>query len=143
MIWIYINRGQTQKLVVFFGFLANSEQLLQVSVLCSSCTMASNTSLFPSVTKPSKNEQAGNVDVEAVMENVSIILYTLTVVLGITGNSVVIWVAGFKLKVYYIFVLSRSSTFSSLFTVSVMTEAKTTECVQCVCVSTFLNMYLA
>ncbi|XP_024153045.1 C3a anaphylatoxin chemotactic receptor [Oryzias melastigma] len=60
--------------------------------------MASNTSLFPSVTKPSKNEQAGSVDVEAVMENVSIILYTLTVVLGITGNSVVIWVAGFKLK---------------------------------------------
>ncbi|XP_004074085.1 C3a anaphylatoxin chemotactic receptor [Oryzias latipes] len=58
--------------------------------------MVSNISLFPA--KPSKDEQAANVDMEAIMENISIILYTLTVVLGITGNSVVIWVAGFKLK---------------------------------------------
>ncbi|KAM6959256.1 fMet-Leu-Phe receptor-like [Aplochiton taeniatus] len=32
------------------------------------------------------------------MDTVSIVLYTLTVVLGITGNSIVIWVAGFKFK---------------------------------------------
>uniref|UniRef100_A0A3Q3VUB6 G-protein coupled receptors family 1 profile domain-containing protein n=1 Tax=Mola mola TaxID=94237 RepID=A0A3Q3VUB6_MOLML len=38
------------------------------------------------------------VDIDAIMDNVSIVLYTLTVVLGITGNSLVIWVTGFKLK---------------------------------------------
>ncbi|KAM4629923.1 C3a anaphylatoxin chemotactic receptor-like [Polymixia lowei] len=32
------------------------------------------------------------------MDNVTIVLYTLTIVLGVTGNSMVIWVAGFKLK---------------------------------------------
>uniref|UniRef100_A0A3Q0T9C6 G-protein coupled receptors family 1 profile domain-containing protein n=1 Tax=Amphilophus citrinellus TaxID=61819 RepID=A0A3Q0T9C6_AMPCI len=36
-------------------------------------------------------------DTEAI-NNTSFILYTVTVVLGITGNSMVIWVAGFKLK---------------------------------------------
>uniref|UniRef100_UPI0037E71888 formyl peptide receptor 2-like n=1 Tax=Semicossyphus pulcher TaxID=241346 RepID=UPI0037E71888 len=45
----------------------------------------------------SKNDEAA-VDIDAIMDNVSIVLYTLTVVLGITGNSIVIWVAGFKLK---------------------------------------------
>uniref|UniRef100_A0A668VBV5 G-protein coupled receptors family 1 profile domain-containing protein n=1 Tax=Oreochromis aureus TaxID=47969 RepID=A0A668VBV5_OREAU len=34
----------------------------------------------------------------ANLDIVSIILYTLTIVLGLTGNSVVIWVAGFRLK---------------------------------------------
>ncbi|XP_040909461.1 C3a anaphylatoxin chemotactic receptor-like [Toxotes jaculatrix] len=33
-----------------------------------------------------------------IMHNVNVVLYTLIVVLGITGNSVVVWVAGFKLK---------------------------------------------
>ncbi|XP_030597494.1 C3a anaphylatoxin chemotactic receptor-like [Archocentrus centrarchus] len=46
----------------------------------------------------SKDDQATMVDIDGIMDNVSIILYTLTVVLGITGNSIVIWVAGFKLK---------------------------------------------
>ncbi|CAJ1083108.1 C3a anaphylatoxin chemotactic receptor-like isoform X2 [Xyrichtys novacula] len=45
-----------------------------------------------------KDDQSTKVDVDAIMDNVSIVLYTLTVVLGITGNSIVIWVAGFKLK---------------------------------------------
>ncbi|KAI3358186.1 hypothetical protein L3Q82_003186 [Scortum barcoo] len=48
--------------------------------------------------KPAKNDEATTVDIDAIMDNVSIVLYTLTVVLGITGNSMVIWVAGFKLK---------------------------------------------
>lgn len=48
--------------------------------------------------KSSSKDEPTKVDVEAIMDNVSIVLYTLTVVLGITGNSVVIWVAGFKLK---------------------------------------------
>ncbi|XP_054461573.1 C3a anaphylatoxin chemotactic receptor-like isoform X2 [Anoplopoma fimbria] len=38
------------------------------------------------------------MDIAAIMDNVSIVLYSLTIVLGITGNSMVIWVAGFKLK---------------------------------------------
>ncbi|XP_074469717.1 formyl peptide receptor 2-like [Sebastes fasciatus] len=50
------------------------------------------------ILKSSKNDQATTVDVDAIMDNFAIILYSLTVVLGITGNSVVIWVAGFKLK---------------------------------------------
>lgn len=58
--------------------------------------MFSNTTLPPP--KSIKNDQATTVDVDAIMDMVSIVPYTLTVVFGITGNSVVIWVAGFKLK---------------------------------------------
>lgn len=39
------------------------------------------------------------VDMDWAMDNVTKVLLTLTVVLGITGNSTVIWMAGFKLKV--------------------------------------------
>ncbi|XP_034748428.1 C3a anaphylatoxin chemotactic receptor-like [Etheostoma cragini] len=45
-----------------------------------------------------QKDPATTVDVDAIMDNLSIVLYTLTVVLGITGNFMVIWVAGFKLK---------------------------------------------
>lgn len=58
--------------------------------------MSPNASLYLHIRK---NDQAETVDIDAIMDNVSIVLYTLTVVLGITGNSLVIWVAGFKLKV--------------------------------------------
>ncbi|XP_068189635.1 fMet-Leu-Phe receptor-like [Antennarius striatus] len=44
------------------------------------------------------NDQTATLDVDSIMDTISIILYTLTVVFGITGNSLVIWVAGFKLK---------------------------------------------
>lgn len=50
------------------------------------------------ILKSSKNDQATTVDIDAIMDNISIVLYTLTVILGVTGNSMVIWVAGFKLK---------------------------------------------
>ncbi|KAM9737892.1 fMet-Leu-Phe receptor-like isoform 1-T3 [Menidia menidia] len=60
--------------------------------------MFTNASLPTVMAKSSKNDQDSVVDVEAIMDNVSILLYTLTVVLGITGNSIVICVAGFKLK---------------------------------------------
>ncbi|XP_060916093.1 formyl peptide receptor 2-like [Labrus mixtus] len=51
------------------------------------------------VSETSQNDQTATmVDIDSIMNNVSIVLYTLTVVLGITGNSIVIWVAGFKLK---------------------------------------------
>lgn len=61
--------------------------------------MFANTSELIHISKSSKDDQTTTVDIEAIMDNISIILYTLTVVLGITGNSVVIWVAGFRLKV--------------------------------------------
>ncbi|XP_054911354.1 C3a anaphylatoxin chemotactic receptor-like isoform X2 [Poeciliopsis prolifica] len=57
----------------------------------------SNSSLHPLTVKSSKDDHT-NVDVVAVMENISIVLFTMTVVFGITGNSFVIWVAGFKPK---------------------------------------------
>ncbi|XP_069566462.1 fMet-Leu-Phe receptor-like [Brachyistius frenatus] len=60
--------------------------------------MSLNASMPALALKSSKNDQATTVDVDAIMDNVSIVLYTMTVVLGITGNSMVIWVAGFKLK---------------------------------------------
>lgn len=50
-----------------------------------------------------KDDAAAGVDIDVVMDNVSIVLFTLTVVLGITGNLIVIWVAGFKLKVEHFF----------------------------------------
>ncbi|XP_039878883.1 C3a anaphylatoxin chemotactic receptor-like [Simochromis diagramma] len=60
--------------------------------------MFPNASLLTLGLKPSEEAQATVVDIDAMMKKFSSILYTLTVVLGITGNSVVIWVAGFKLK---------------------------------------------
>ncbi|KAK5854741.1 hypothetical protein PBY51_004911 [Eleginops maclovinus] len=52
---------------------------------------------FP-LLKPSKNDQASIKEAEAIMENISIVLYAVTVLLGIPGNSIVIWVVRFKLK---------------------------------------------
>ncbi|KAJ4928223.1 hypothetical protein JOQ06_016017 [Pogonophryne albipinna] len=52
---------------------------------------------FP-LLNPSKNDQASIKDAEAIMKNVSMFLYALTVLLGIPGNSMVIWVVRFKLK---------------------------------------------
>uniref|UniRef100_A0A4W5PS04 G-protein coupled receptors family 1 profile domain-containing protein n=1 Tax=Hucho hucho TaxID=62062 RepID=A0A4W5PS04_9TELE len=53
---------------------------------------------FVLVTSAARDDKAKVVDIEAIMNNLIIVLYTLTIVLGTTGNSVVIWVAGFKLK---------------------------------------------
>lgn len=61
--------------------------------------MFPNDSLPTNTVKPSKDDQETTVGISAIMDNVSIILYALTVLLCITGNSVVIWVAGFKFKV--------------------------------------------
>lgn len=62
-------------------------------------TMSSNVS----VPLQAKEDTVASVDIDAIMDNVSIVLFTLTVVLGITGNLLVIWVAGFKLKVEHFF----------------------------------------
>ncbi|XP_076021587.1 fMet-Leu-Phe receptor-like [Genypterus blacodes] len=60
--------------------------------------MSPNTSLPLLALQSTKTNEATTVDIDAIMANVGIILYTLTVVLGIPGNSLVIWVASFKLK---------------------------------------------
>ena len=39
------------------------------------------------------------MDTNAIVDKITIVIYTLTVFLGVTGNSIVIWVASFKLKV--------------------------------------------
>lgn len=62
-------------------------------------TMSSNVS----VPLQAKDDKVASVDIDGIMDNVSIVLFTLTVVLGITGNLLVIWVAGFKLKVEHFF----------------------------------------
>uniref|UniRef100_A0A8C2HTW5 Si:ch73-160i9.3 n=1 Tax=Cyprinus carpio TaxID=7962 RepID=A0A8C2HTW5_CYPCA len=38
------------------------------------------------------------VDIDAIMDIITIVLYTITIIIGITGNSLVIWVAGMRLK---------------------------------------------
>ncbi|XP_034456844.1 C3a anaphylatoxin chemotactic receptor-like isoform X1 [Hippoglossus hippoglossus] len=63
-----------------------------------SLTMSPNTSVPLHILKSSEDDHRTTVDIDTIMDTFSIVLYTLTVVLGITGNSVVIWVAGFKLK---------------------------------------------
>ncbi|KAL3984325.1 chemokine-like receptor 1 [Sarotherodon galilaeus] len=70
--------------------------------ICRRCeqshTMFPNDSLPTNTVNPSKDDQETMVGISAIMDNVRTILYALTVVLGITGNSVVIWAAGFKFK---------------------------------------------
>ncbi|XP_036372229.1 chemokine-like receptor 1 [Megalops cyprinoides] len=56
------------------------------------------TSTLPPLPFPEYQEGKSTIDtLEIVMDKVLIVLYTLTIILGITGNSVVIWVAGFRL----------------------------------------------
>ncbi|XP_005457633.3 C3a anaphylatoxin chemotactic receptor-like isoform X1 [Oreochromis niloticus] len=60
-------------------------------------TMFPNASLINYTLKP-EDDQAATVGISSIVHTVTIVLLMLTVVLGITGNSMVIWVAGFKLK---------------------------------------------
>ncbi|CDQ65158.1 unnamed protein product [Oncorhynchus mykiss] len=53
---------------------------------------------FALVTSAARDDEAKVVDIDAIMNKLNIVLLTLTIVLGTTGNSVVIWMAGFKLK---------------------------------------------
>lgn len=68
-------------------------------------SLLSSHNMFPNASEPlqniksSKNEEATTIDIDEIMDNVSIVLYTLTIVIGVIGNSMVVWVAGFKLKV--------------------------------------------
>lgn len=61
--------------------------------LCS--RMASNTT-FTHLTS-SKNDKT-TVDIDALMQNITIVFYTVTILFGTSGNAVVIWMAGFRLK---------------------------------------------
>lgn len=60
--------------------------------------MCPNASLLTDTHK-SEDDQTTMVGINSIVHNITIVLLMLTVVLGITGNSMVIWVAGFKLKV--------------------------------------------
>lgn len=60
--------------------------------------MFPNASLLTDTLKP-EDDQAIMMGINSIVHNITIVLLMLTVVLGITGNSMVIWVAGFKLKV--------------------------------------------
>ncbi|XP_030644454.1 fMet-Leu-Phe receptor-like [Chanos chanos] len=60
--------------------------------------MLFNTSIRMSEDQPSPKHDKNAVDIDAIMDNVTIVLYTITIVLGVTGNSVVIWMTGFKLR---------------------------------------------
>ncbi|XP_066574059.1 chemerin-like receptor 1 [Amia ocellicauda] len=42
--------------------------------------------------------QKNTVDIEAIMEKVLIVLYSLTIVIGTFGNTVVIWVTGYRMR---------------------------------------------
>lgn len=78
--------------------------VLLISILMFSCCSCRNTpSSIAPVLQQAKDDAAASVDIDVIMDNVSIVLFTLTVVLGITGNLLVIWVAGFKLKVEHFF----------------------------------------
>ncbi|KAL0166626.1 hypothetical protein M9458_038470, partial [Cirrhinus mrigala] len=57
--------------------------------------MASNATLLMGV---SNNHEKTTVDIDAIMDNITIVLYTITIMFGITGNSLVVWVAGTRLK---------------------------------------------
>ncbi|XP_056335874.1 C3a anaphylatoxin chemotactic receptor [Danio aesculapii] len=61
--------------------------------------MAFNTTLHThSHSDVSIHPEKSTLDIDAIMENITIVLYTITIIFGISGNSVVIWVAGFRLK---------------------------------------------
>ncbi|XP_058261098.1 fMet-Leu-Phe receptor-like [Hemibagrus wyckioides] len=53
--------------------------------------------LLPDAEASSKNGKT-TVDIEAVTAYITIVFYTITVLFGITGNAVVIWMTGFRLK---------------------------------------------
>ncbi|KAK3525216.1 hypothetical protein QTP86_023310 [Hemibagrus guttatus] len=53
--------------------------------------------LLPHTEASSKNGKT-TVDIDAIMDNITIVFYTITVLFGITGNAVVIWMSGFRLK---------------------------------------------
>ncbi len=68
-------------------------------ILFLSLRMASNATLFmqPHSNITTHHEKI-TMDIDAIMDNVTIVLYTITIIFGITGNSVVILVAGMRLK---------------------------------------------
>ncbi|KAK2864505.1 hypothetical protein Q7C36_003659 [Tachysurus vachellii] len=61
--------------------------------------MASNNSfiLLPETEVTSRSDKI-TMDVDAIMNNMTIVFYTITVFLGTIGNAVVIWMSGFRLK---------------------------------------------
>lgn len=58
--------------------------------------MSWNASVSPHAPRSQQEAQAA---AEAAAAAIAIVILTLTVLLGVVGNSLVIWVAGFRLKV--------------------------------------------
>ncbi|KAF5904321.1 C3a anaphylatoxin chemotactic receptor-like, partial [Clarias magur] len=44
------------------------------------------------------NNDKATVDINPIMENITIVFYTITILFGIPGNAVVVWMSGFRLK---------------------------------------------
>lgn len=61
--------------------------------------MASNITfiLTPNTEVSNKNGKT-TVDIDAIMQNITIVFYTITILFGTTGNAVIIWMSGFRLK---------------------------------------------
>ncbi|KAM9434643.1 C3a anaphylatoxin chemotactic receptor-like [Clarias gariepinus] len=61
--------------------------------------MASNNSVnLLSGSEFSSNNDKATVDIDPLMTNITIVFYTITILFGIPGNAVVIWMSGFRLK---------------------------------------------
>ncbi|XP_051729195.1 formyl peptide receptor-related sequence 3-like [Ctenopharyngodon idella] len=61
--------------------------------------MTSNTTLLLHThSEVSNHHKNTTVDIEVIMNEVSIVFLTIIILFGTTGNSVVIWVAGFRMK---------------------------------------------
>lgn len=58
---------------------------------------------------PPRNPNPETVDTQFVLNKVTLVLSFITLIVGIAGNSLVIWVAGFKLKVGNIGTLALTS----------------------------------
>lgn len=61
--------------------------------------MASNNTftLLTNTGVSSKNGKT-TVDIDAIMDNITIVFYTITILFGTTGNALIIWISGFRLK---------------------------------------------
>ena len=83
------------KLAVLFYYKA---LMYQSAILLLSQKMRSTTNGSLPLVLASSTDDKTVVDIDAIMDNVTIVLYIITVLLGTTGNAMVIWVAGFKLR---------------------------------------------
>lgn len=70
--------------------------------------MASNVSVVPPLLSPSSKGDKTPVDIDAITNHITIVLYSITVLLGTVGNTIVIWIARVHLrpKVTYVWLVN-------------------------------------